>query len=87
MRERAVRVERVGADADDLGAGLDEVLVGVAEGAGLDGAAGRVVLGIEEEHDVLLAGEVRERDLAAAQRGQAEVGGALAHRHAHELTG
>ena len=65
-------------DADDLGAGVDEVLVGVAEGARLDGAAGRVVLRVEEEDDVLLAAIVRQRDLAALERRQAEVGGVVA---------
>ena len=66
--EALVRVERVGADADDLGPGLDEGVVAVAEAAGLDGAAGGVVLRIEEDDDALVGVELREGDGLAARR-------------------
>src|SRR5271157_1379228 len=60
LREAPVRSLRVGTDADHLGAGFLEHLMTVPERAGLRGAAGSVVLGIEEEDDLRLAPKVRQ---------------------------
>ena len=73
--ELLVRGGRVGADADDLGAGLGEGVVAVAEAARLDGAAGGVVLRIEVEDDGALRPERREGDGLAGRGGQGEIGG------------
>src|SRR5439155_328472 len=55
--EGLVRREWVAADPEDDGVALLEMRVGVAEAAGLHGAAGRCVLGIEVEDQVLPADE------------------------------
>jgi hypothetical protein len=60
IRERGVRLSGVAADAQDDGTGSHEVGVSVPERAGLLGAAGRRVGGVEEE-DHVLAGVQRER--------------------------
>src|SRR4051812_20347599 len=49
LAERALAGRSLGADAPDVGAALVDGLVAVAELACLDGAAGRVVLGVEVE--------------------------------------
>lgn len=72
----------VAADADDLGAGLLELLVGVAEGAGLLGASGGLVGGVEVHHHrpPLELGQRHRPPVLVPQR---EVGrrAALAHLH------
>src|ERR1019366_7178684 len=81
--EAIVRGARVGANTDDVGPGLDEGLVVVAKGAGLDRAAGRVVLGIEEEHDGPAAQHVGQREGLAVRPGEREVGGLVASVEGH----
>jgi hypothetical protein len=53
LEPRAVRVNRVGRDADDVGADAEEVLVAVAEGRQLRRADEREVERVEEQHDPL----------------------------------
>src|SRR5882762_11862669 len=60
--ERLVRREGVAADAEDDRVALLEMRIGVAEAAGLHGAAGCRVLGIEVEDEVLPADEIPETD-------------------------
>src|SRR5437763_2271293 len=84
--EGGVILERVAADADELGAGGDELFVGVAEGAGFARAAGRRVARVEEEHHVLVAAERRQRHLAAAPRRQREIGRAISDGDGHDST-
>jgi hypothetical protein len=62
-REPAVRLPVVGRDAEHDGAELAEVVPGIAEAAGLLGAARRVVRGIEVE-DHVPAGEAGERNVS-----------------------
>ena len=59
--EALVRLQAVARDAEDFAAGFAELGVEVAELAGLGGAAGRVVLGVEIEHQRLaaLGGELK----------------------------
>jgi hypothetical protein len=73
-----VRLERVARDAVDVGAGLLEILEGVAEIRALLGAAGSVVAGVEVE-DQLFAAPVGESEGAAAGRGKAEILDRLAY--------
>ncbi len=80
--ERPVRLDRVRADADHLSAGLAERLVAVAERARLGRAAGRVVLGVEEEDDLGLAPEVGQARRLPCRRGEREVRRGVAHAHA-----
>ena len=63
--ELRVALRRIAADADDRRPGGDEVLVGVAEGAGFLGADGGVVLGVEEEDDGVVGPEIGEGDARA----------------------
>ena len=65
-------LQRVARDAIDIGAGLPELLEGVAEIGALLGAAGRVVAGVEVQ-DQLVAALVGESEGAAAGRGKAEI--------------
>ena len=51
----------VAGDAEDDDSGLLELLEGVAEAAGLDGTAGGVGAGVEEENDGFI-GEIGEID-------------------------
>jgi hypothetical protein len=63
--EVVVRLHVVARDAEHLGAGLDEVLVLVAELHGLGGAAGRVVLGVEiQNHRLAQVSLVADLDAA-----------------------
>jgi hypothetical protein len=59
--EFALRFWGVAGDSEDDGAGFLELFKGVAEAAGLNGAARSVRLGIKEEYD-WLSGEVGEMD-------------------------
>ena len=76
--EPAVRLARIRTDPEHLGAGLGERLEAVAERARLGGAAGGVVLRVEEEHDLGLAAEVGKPDRLARRRREREVGRGLA---------
>ena len=76
--ERGVPGHRVRADPDDLGAGVGENLVAVAERARLGGAAGGVVLGVEVQDDHPLAEPVLQPDLLTGLRREGEVGGLVA---------
>src|SRR5690349_1845659 len=83
LRESALRLCALGADAPDVRAALDDRLVGVAELARLDRAAGRVVLGIEVEDGPpsALVGEAMDR---ARRIGQGDVRCDVAdRRHVH----
>jgi hypothetical protein len=71
-------LQRVARDAVDVGAGLLEVLEGVAEIGALLRAAGRVVAGVEVQ-DQLAAALVGESECAAAGRGKAEILDRLAY--------
>ena len=82
--EGGVRFERVGADADDLGARVAKVVVRVAKRASLDRAAERFVLRIEKENDVLFAAKILEPDFAAPQGGKSKIRSASSHGKAHE---
>jgi hypothetical protein len=73
-----VRFQRVARDAVDVGAGLLELLEGVAEIRTLLRAAGSVVAGVEVQ-DQLVAAPVGESEGAAAGRGKAEVLDRLAY--------
>src|SRR4051794_6089087 len=53
--EFLMRLDRVRADADGFGARRDKVFIGITERASFDGATRRVILRIEEQHDVFLA--------------------------------
>jgi hypothetical protein len=67
------RTTNGGVKGSNVGAGILEVLVLIAEGARLLGAAGRVVLRIEIEDDGLLAAEVAELDRLAGRVRKREV--------------
>jgi hypothetical protein len=75
-----VFVRRIGitADADDRGARLEELFVGVAKGAGFLRADGGVVFGVEEEDDDMVAIEIGERDARAVVEREGDVRGAVA---------
>jgi hypothetical protein len=73
-----VRLQRVARDAVDIGAGLLEVLEGVAEVGALLRAAGGVVAGVEVQ-DQLASALGLEAEGAAAGRGKAEVLDRLAY--------
>src|SRR6185312_7609871 len=75
--ERGMRSARVLAYANDLGAGIGEVLVGVAEATGLRRAPGRVILGIEIEDDRLLSPIARQPDRASGPVRELKIRGAL----------
>ena len=68
----------IAADADDSGARLEELFVGVAEGAGFLRADGGVVLRVEEEDDDVLGPEIGQRDARAVVEGEGDVGGGVA---------
>src|SRR5215203_2751347 len=72
--EIPVRFHRVGAYPDDLSIKVAEVLVFVPEGASLSGAAGGIVLRIEEEDNGFLAQEVPEAHHLPRLREQREAG-------------
>ena len=76
--EALVRPQRVARDAVDVGAGLLEVLEGVAEVGALLGAAGGVVAGVEVQ-DQLASALGLEAEGAAAGRGKAEILDRLAY--------
>ena len=76
--EALVRLQRVARDAVDVGAGLLELLEGVAEIRALLRAAGSVVAGVEVQ-DQLVAAPVGESEGAAAGRGKAEILDRLAY--------
>ena len=59
--ELLLRLGRVAGDAEHDGAGVLDFFELVAKAAGLDGAAGRIGFGIEEEDD-RLAGEILQMD-------------------------
>jgi hypothetical protein len=73
-----VRLHGVARDAVDVGAGLLEVLEGVAEIAALLRAAGGVVAGVEVQ-DQLASALGLEAEGAAAGRGKAEILDRLAY--------
>lgn len=79
-RELGVRRGVLGADADDGQAGVGEVVVDVAEGAGLGGADAAEVGGVEVEDDRAAGEEGGEVGGAAAGRVEREVGGLVADR-------
>ena len=60
--EPAMRVNRIGADADNLGTGVAEVLEAIAERAGLGRTDGRVVSGVEIQNDLGPASIIGEAD-------------------------
>src|SRR5690606_3414897 len=66
--EIGMRLERIARNADDLAAGIDELLVGVAEVLGFGGAARRAVLGVEVQHGAVPAQAV-QADLALRAMG------------------
>src|ERR1700722_19205852 len=67
LGEAVMRVERIRADADDLGPGLDEGLVAVAKAAGFHRATRGVVLRVEKDDHGLVGVELRERHRVAAR--------------------
>lgn len=67
-------VDGVGREADELDTALGELGLELGEGAELGGAHGRVVLGVREEHDPIVADELVEVDGALGGLGL-EVGG------------
>jgi hypothetical protein len=73
-----VRLQRVARDAVDVGAGLLEVLEGVAEVRSLLGAAGSVVARVEVQ-DQLASALACEAEGVAAGRGKAEILDRLAY--------
>jgi hypothetical protein len=73
-----VRLHRVARDAVDVGAGLLEVLEGVAEIRSLLRAAGSVVAGVEVQ-DQLASALGLEAEGAAAGGGKAEILDRLAY--------
>jgi len=73
-----VRFQRVSRDADDLAVGVPELAIGVAEIRPLLRAAGRVVLGVEVQNQ-LVAALAGEAEGAAAGGGKAEVLDRLAY--------
>jgi phage-related minor tail protein len=73
-----VRFQRVARDAVDVGAGLLELLEGVAEIRTLLRAAGSVVAGVEVQ-DQLASALGLEAEGAAAGRGKAEILDRLAY--------
>jgi hypothetical protein len=77
-RELHVRFDGVLADADDGGPGVGEVLVAVAERAGLLGAA-RGVVGRVEVHDHPLVLEVAQLHQVARLGRELEVGSHVTH--------
>src|SRR3989442_15584420 len=77
-REAGVRVGGVRAHADDLGTGVREILILIAERARLLGAAGRVVLRVEVEHDRLAPAKAAQANGLAAVIGKLEVWSGIA---------
>lgn len=69
----------VSTDAEDLGAGRGELLVQLAEGGRFLRSTAGVGLGIEEQHQMPLARDVRQADLAAVVGGQHRRRQAIAH--------
>src|SRR5690554_1759709 len=55
LGEALVRLERVARHADDMAAGIDEVLVGIPKLLCLGRAARRVVLGVKVKHGSMVA--------------------------------
>src|SRR2546426_8734129 len=84
LRELRVRLARIRRDAEHHDARLLQILPEVAEPARLLGAAGRVVLGIEVDDDVL-ALEVGERDGLAARILQGELRRLASFRDRHGM--
>src|SRR5580765_162244 len=71
VAECLVREHVVARDAEDHGVELLELVLAIGEADGLDGAAGRAVLGIEIEDDVLLppvAGEIHHLHAGVGKR-------------------
>src|SRR5580704_2853406 len=83
LLELVVLLHAVLGDADHLCLDLGKVGQGVAKAAGLGGAARRVVLGIEVEHD-RLAAQVRQFQLLAAVGGGGEIRCFLSFFDAHK---
>src|SRR6266851_444248 len=83
LLELVVLLHAVLGDADHRSLHLGEVGQGIAKAAGLGGAARRVVLGIEVEHD-RFAAQVRQFQFLAAVGGGAEVRRFLSFFDAHE---
>ena len=77
-RKSLVRGAVVAAHSDHLGTRRGEIVIGVAEGTGLRGAAGGLVLGIEVEHHRLSRQELAQTDGCAIGVRQGEVRGAIA---------
>ena len=73
LGEPPMRIGRIGADADHLGAGLAECLMAVAERARFHRAGRRVVLRVEEQHDLGLPPEVGEPHGLSRRRRQREI--------------
>jgi len=78
-----VRSGIIGADADQFDAGGVEVGFAGGEGFALDGAAGRVVLGVEV-HDEPMAGEVGEAGGFSVLIGKRKIGELIAGLGKHE---
>jgi len=73
----------VGRDAEEDGAGFLNLLVGVAEGAGFDGASGSVGAGIEVKDDYFAA-EGFQGDVVSVLVVQSEVGSLIIDIDIHE---
>ena len=78
-----LRFGSVGGNAEEHSAGFLNLLVGVAEGAGLDCASGRVRAGIEIEHDYFAA-QVFERDFLCVLVVQSKLGSLIIDVDIHE---
>ena len=73
----------VGGDAEQHGAGFLNLFVGVAEGAGLDGASGGIGAGVKVEHDYFSA-QGFQRNIVAVLVVQSELGGLIIDVDIHE---
>src|SRR5580658_6116796 len=81
-REGGVPTRGVGTDPDHVGAGVGEGLVTIAEGARLGRASGGVVLGIEVQHDHVVAQQVEQPDRLPGLGREGEVRRLVAHLNA-----
>lgn len=79
--EVLVRLLGVGTDADHFGPRLFEDFVAVTESAGLGGADGSEVFGIEVENEVFFVGKAGEADGLAFLICQCEVGSRVTDLH------
>jgi len=78
--EFGLRLGRIAADAEHHGARGQQFFEGIAEAAGLDGAARRVRLGIKEEHH-RPASEIGEAYGLVFIAGKGKIGNFFVHFH------